>query len=63
MGNNDVRTTSIAANVILSGEFTGVSFLKNHLSIKVVLWVVKHFKNTVDVVYKCLDNAIQLHQF
>jgi hypothetical protein len=59
MANNDVRTTCIAANVTLPREITEVSFLKNHLSMKLVLWVVKYFKNTVDVLY----NTTTLHSY
>jgi hypothetical protein len=33
VANNDVKTTCIAANVILSGEFIEVSFSQHHHSI------------------------------
>jgi hypothetical protein len=37
LANNDVRTISIAANVVLSGEITEVSFLRQYCSIKLAM--------------------------
>jgi hypothetical protein len=35
--NNDVRTICIAADIVLSGEITEVSFLKQYCSIRLAM--------------------------
>jgi hypothetical protein len=63
-GNNEVRTVCIAANVVLSGEITEVSFLKQYCSIKLAVGSEVH-KNTAESGYECYgSNAVlQLFQF